>query len=55
MLKLMREWGFPAGLGTLWVITMIYTLHSVSGLPMGQKRAAPPPVQVRMADPANAS
>lgn len=54
MLKMMREWGFPAGLGTLWVVALVYTLHAVSGLPMGQKGAAPP-VQVKMADPASAS
>jgi hypothetical protein len=39
MLKLLREWGFPAGLGTLWVIALIYTLNSVSTLPMGQRRS----------------
>jgi hypothetical protein len=38
MLKLMREWGFPAGLGTLWVIALVYTLHSVSRLPHQQPR-----------------
>ena len=45
MRKLMRDWGFPAGLGTLWVLAVVYTLHSVSGLPMGarhQPRRAPP-------------
>ena len=41
MLKLMREWGFPAGLGTLWVIAVIYTLNSVSALPFGGRRHAP--------------
>ena len=39
--KLIREWGFPAGLGTLWVLALVYTLHSVSGLPFGGKREAP--------------
>ena len=41
MRKLIREWGFPAGLGTLWVIALVYTLHSVSGLPHPQQREAP--------------
>ena len=41
MIKLVREWGFPAGLGTLWVITLIYTLNSVSGLPMGGHESGP--------------
>ena len=35
MLKVMREWGFPAVLGTLWGITLVYTLNAVSLLPFG--------------------
>lgn len=35
MKNLIREWGFPAGLGTLWVLALVYTLHAVSGLPHG--------------------
>ena len=42
MLKLMREWGFPAVLGTLWGMALVYTLHSVSGLPFGTRREARP-------------
>ena len=41
MIKMMREWGFPAGLGTLWVIALVYTLHQVSGLPHAMPRHAP--------------
>ncbi len=33
MMKMMREWGFPAALGTLWGMAVIYTLHAVSLLP----------------------
>jgi len=54
MLKLLREWGFPAGLGTLWVIALVYTLNSISGLPLGQRRpgsAAP----AQMVDPLHRS
>ena len=45
MLKLMREWGFPAGLGTLWVVAMVYTLHAVAGLPHPPR--PPPPAAAR--------
>ncbi|MCA1825683.1 MAG: hypothetical protein ABR567_04365 [Myxococcales bacterium] len=42
MRNLIREWGFPAGLGTLWVLALVYTLHAVSGLPQGQPRREAP-------------
>jgi len=42
MRKLIREWGFPAGLGTLWVLALVYTLHAVSGLPHGTARPESP-------------
>jgi hypothetical protein len=50
MRKLMREWGFPAGLGLLWVIAVVYTLNSVSGLPLGHKH--PSKAVAPIADPA---
>ena len=56
MRKLMRDWGFPAGLGLLWVIAVVYTLNSVSGLPMGRRhsgKAAETPAPI--ADPATRS
>jgi hypothetical protein len=56
MLKLLREWGFPVGLGTLWVIALVYTMNSISGLPLGKQRpgsAAPAPAQ--LVDPLNRS
>jgi len=42
MRKLLREWGFPAGLGTLWVAALVYTLHAVSGLPHVQSAPEAP-------------
>jgi hypothetical protein len=37
MLKnLMREWGFPVGLLTLWVVAAAYTLHSLVGMQSSQ-------------------
>ena len=56
MLRLMREWGFPAGLGTLWVIALVYTMHSISGLPLGQRRpGGAAPAKVQMVDPVHRS
>ena len=54
MMKLMREWGFPAGLGTLWVIAVIYTLNSVSALPFGGRRHAPA-VPAKISEPMHRS
>jgi hypothetical protein len=53
MLKILREWGFPAGLGALWAIAAIYTLHSLSGLPHGGR--PPPPEHARAVESATRS
>jgi len=55
MLKLMRECGFPAGLGTLWVIAVVYTLNSVSALPFGGRRHAPAAAPAKISEPMHRS
>jgi hypothetical protein len=55
MMKLMREWGFPAGLGTLWVIAVIYTLHAVSGLPHSVRTRTPASPKANVSDSSSRS
>ena len=42
MRRLMREWAFPASLGTLWVAALVYTLHAVGGLPHAKSQPEAP-------------
>jgi hypothetical protein len=30
MMKRLREWGFPIGLLTLWILVAAYTLHALT-------------------------
>jgi hypothetical protein len=56
MLKLMRAWGFPVGLLTLWGVTAAYTVHALIGM---QSPATPvmtlPPVVIEMPKASNGS
>jgi hypothetical protein len=56
MLKLMREWGFPVGLLTLWGIAAVYTVHALIGM---QSSPTPvmtlPPVVIEMPRASNGS
>ncbi len=46
MRKLLREWGFPVGLLTLWAVAAAYTLHALVGMQSTQLpvMVAPPVV-----------
>jgi hypothetical protein len=62
MKKLLRNWGFPAGLLTLWALAAAYTLHALVGVqPTLQSTEVPvpvmagPPVAIDAPSPAHAS
>jgi hypothetical protein len=40
-ITLLREWGFPIGLLTLWILVAAYTVHDLAGTRSALQSAAP--------------
>ena len=54
--RVMREWGFPVGLLTLWGIAAAYTVHALIGMPSNQTPVMTlPPVVIEMPKSTNDS
>ena len=56
MMKLLRAWGFPVGLLTLWAIAAAYTLQALIGMQSAQVRVmAASPVVIQAPQTGHAS